>query len=294
LTVSLILSGQMTLEKPPYWGFFNSKGNLSFAMNISANDALRLIMEMFIHFRNQSKLMKFSKKNLSIFKLAGAAVLATTLIVGSAYKDSDAPAPRLTKVKVINGMFDNPSYVIKVNGKTLNSTPLAYRKSTEYTAIPASGQLLTVTEQGSNKVVLSSNLKIAAGTSASFYLVPQTANSKATGFIIPDDLSNIAPKKAKVRFVNLSPDSENLDLLVNGKTVKTATGIGFKEATSFVEIDPQQAATFEIRKSGTDQVLAKSAAVNIKEGQFTTLWSVGPPVKSKRGTTIALGVINNQ
>jgi hypothetical protein len=239
--------------------------------------------------------MKFSTKNLSIFKLTGAAILATTVIIGSAYKDDNPiTAAGTAKIKVINGIFDNPSYVIKVNGKTLNSAPLAYRKSTEYAAIPASAQVLTVTEQGSNKVVLSSNLKLAAGSSASFYLVPATASAKATSFIIPDDLSTIAAKKAKVRFVNLSPDSEDLDLLVNGKTVKTATGIGFKEATSFVEIDPLEAATFEIRKSGTNQVLAKSATVSVKEGQFTTLWSVGPPVKTKRGTEMALGVINNQ
>jgi len=239
--------------------------------------------------------MKFSKKNLSLFKLAGAAVLVTTVIIGSAYKNHNALPPlRQAKVKVINGIFDHPGYVIKVNGKELSAAPLAYRKSTEYTAIPASAQLLTVTEQGSNKVILSSKLKIAAGASASFYLVPETATSKATSLLIPDDLSTIAPKKAKVRFVNLSPDSEKLDLLVNGKTVKTATSVEFKEATSFVEIDPQQAATFEIRKTGTDQIVAKSATVNVKEGQFTTLWAVGPPVQTKRGTTIALGVINNQ
>jgi len=239
--------------------------------------------------------MKVSKNNFSFFKLAGVAVLVITLMIGSACKnDDDIPPLRQAKVKVINGIYDNPGYVIKVNGKILSSTPLAYRKSTAYTAIPASGQVLTATEQGTNNVVVSSKLKIAEGTSASFYLVPQTATSKATSFLIADDLNNVTANKAKVRFVNLSPDSENLDLLVNGKTVKTATGIGFKEATSFVEIDPVQGATFEIRKTGTDQILAKSAAVDVKEGQFTTLWSVGPPVQTKRGTQIALGVINNQ
>jgi hypothetical protein len=242
--------------------------------------------------------MKFSTKNLSLFKMAGAAVLVTTLIAVSSFRnDNGLLALRQANVKVINGIFNNPSYVIKVNGKAVSKTPLAYRKSTEYTAIPASGQVITVTEQGTNKVLLASKLKIAAGASASFYLVPQTATSKATSLLIPDDLTTIAPKKAKIRFVNLSPDAGSLDLLVNGKAVASTVGTEFKEFSDFVEIEPVAGATFALRETGTKNIVASNTNVSIAEGQFTTLWGVGTQTKvaeSSAASQLALGVIVNK
>lgn len=240
--------------------------------------------------------MKVSKNNFSIFKLAGAAVLAATLMIGSACKnDDDFPPLRQAKIKVINGIFDHPAYVIKVNGKELSNAALAYRKSTDYTAVPASTQIITVTEQGSSSVVLTSRLKVAAGTSASFYLVPQTAASKATGLLIPDDLSTIAEKKAKIRFVNLSPDAGKLDLLVNGKEVKSTNGTAFLKFTDFVEIEPVAGATLELRETGTQNIVATNTNVTVPEGQFTTLWGVGTKkVAASAASKLALGVIVNK
>ncbi|MCX2480995.1 DUF4397 domain-containing protein [Pedobacter sp. MC2016-15] len=242
--------------------------------------------------------MKFSKKNLSLLQLSAVALLVGTVIIGSSFRnDTDLLSLKQAKVKVINGIFNNPAYVIKVNGKVLSSTPLAYRKSTAYTAIPSGSQTLTVTEQGSKNVILSSKLNVTAGNSASFYLVPETSTSKATGLLIPDDLATIAPKKAKIRFVNLSPDAGSLDLLINGKAVASTVGTEFKEFSEFVEIEPVAGATFALRETGTKNIVATNKNVSVAEGQFTTLWGVGTKGKvaaQSAASQLALGVIVNK
>lgn len=240
--------------------------------------------------------MNFSKNNFPFFKLAGVAVLLTTVIIGSSWKHDDGfPPSRQAKVKVINGIFNRPGYVIKVNGKELNTAPLAYRKSTAYTEVPASNTALLVTEQSSKNVVISGKLNIAAGTNSSLYLVPASATSKATTLVIKDDLTTIAPGKAKIRFVNLSPDAEKLDLLLNGKSVASTTGTGFQKFSNFVEIAPVAGATFELRETGTTNIVASATNVSVAEGQFTTLWAVGTKARSASpDAKLALGVIVNK
>lgn len=238
--------------------------------------------------------MKFLKNKLSPVNLAGIAVLSVMLIISSCSDDDNHPgSEQQAKVKVINGIFDNPDYIVRVNGTALGSTALAYRKSTDYTTVPANNAELVVTEQSTSKVVLTSKLALADASTASVYLVPASASAAASTFVVQDDLGAVAAKKAKIRFVNVSPDAGSLDLLLNGQPVASSTGIAFKAASAFVEIDPVAGATFSLRQTGTDTIVASVPNVSVEEGQFTTLWAVGP-----KGVTasaqLALGVIVNK
>lgn len=241
--------------------------------------------------------MKFLKNKLSLFNLAGIAVLSAMLMISSCSDDDDNSGPeQQAKVKVINGIYDNPDYIIKVNGTDLSSTPLAYRKSTDYVSVSTNNPELVVTEQSSNKVVLTSKLAVAPGTNTSIYLEAASATEPAGSFQIDDDLTTVTAKKAKIRFVNVSPDGGSLDLLLNGQAVATsATGIAPKKASPFIEIDPVAGATFSLRQTGTDNILATVPNVNVEEGQFTTLWAVGTQsLSANPAAKLAVGVIVNK
>lgn len=236
--------------------------------------------------------MKILKNNVSFFNTMSVAMLSAALLISSCSKDHDSGQG--AKLKVINGVFDDPAYIVTVNGVALNNTALAFRTSTAYAPVPAGQANLVVTEQATGNVVSKSTFNLSANASASAYLAPQTSLAAKSVLVIQDDFTPPAANKAKVRFVNLSPDAGNLDLTLNGQPVPSGTGIGFKGFSPFVEVDPAASATFEIKQTSTGQVLATTPNVAIAAGKFVTLWAVGPPIKSSvSNTTLALGVINN-
>lgn len=236
--------------------------------------------------------MKILKNNVSFLNRMSVAALSAALLISSCSKDHNSD--QNAKLKVINGVFDDPAYTVSVNGTALSTTALDFRTSTAYTPVPAGTAELVVTEQATGKVVSKTPLNLAANASASAYLAPQTSLAAKSVLVIQDDFTPPAANKAKVRFVNLSPDAGNIDLFMNGQPVKSETGIGFKGFSPFVEVDPAAAATFEIRQAGTGTVLSTALNVNIAAGKFTTLWAVGPPVKSQlSNASLALGVISN-
>ena len=64
-----------------------------------------------------------------------------------------------------------------------------------------------------------------------------------------------------------------------------------------MEIEPVAGATFALRETGTKNIVASTTNVNVPEGQFTTLWGVGPQtrkVAESAAPQLALGVIVNK
>lgn len=236
--------------------------------------------------------MKILKNNVSFFSRMSVAALSAALLISSCSKDHNSD--QNAKLKVINGVFDDPAYTVSVNGTALSSTALDFRTSTAYTSIPSGASELVVTEQATGKVVSKTQLSTAANASVSAYLAPQTSSAAKSVLVIQDDFTPPAANKAKVRFVNLSPDAGSLDLTLNGQPVPSGTNIGFKGFSPFVEVDPSTAATLQIKQTGTGKVLATTANVAVAAGKFYTLWAVGPPVQSSvSNAALALGVINN-
>lgn len=92
--------------------------------------------------------------------------------------------------------------------------------------------------------------------------------------ILEDDLAKPVAGKAKIRFVNLSPDAGALSLAVSGSTADLTPSKPFKEASDFVAIDPADAVTFELKNStgGTEATLAD---IKIEEGKIYTFFAKG-------------------
>jgi len=241
--------------------------------------------------------MKVLKNKFSIFNLAGVAALSAVLFFSSCSDDDDNPSnpDQQTNVKVVNGVYDGTDLVVKLNGTQVGPKALAFKNSTDYTAVGAakSEVTLTVTEQSTNKEILASTLSIAPKANSSLYLVPQTATSAVSTLLITDDFTAPAAGKAKVRLVNLSPDAGSVDLFLNGKAVPSATGIAFKTASPFVEVDPATTANFELRQTGKDNVLVALPNAAVQAGEFTTLWAQGQRAVAT-APPLALGKIVNK
>lgn len=89
-----------------------------------------------------------------------------------------------------------------------------------------------------------------------------------------DNLSEPASGKAKIRFINLSPDAPSLSFGRSGEEPLIASDKEFKKYSDFTEIDAGETHTFGITThQGGD--LVHSFSLNLEEGGIYTIWAKG-------------------
>ncbi|MBC7565410.1 MAG: DUF4397 domain-containing protein [Pedobacter sp.] len=104
---------------------------------------------------------------------------------------------------------------------------------------------------------------------------------------LEDDLAKPANGKAKVRFVNLSPDAPALNLSITGKETDLVTNKLFKEYSTFTEMDAAEKVTFNVKNKDTGALETSIADVKVDAGGIYTIWVKG--LKSDTDST-KLGV----
>ncbi|MEJ0030212.1 MAG: DUF4397 domain-containing protein [Bacteroidota bacterium] len=78
--------------------------------------------------------------------------------------------------------------------------------------------------------------------------------NKVDLLVLNDDTSAPAAGKARVRFLNLSPDAPDVDLQFADTGAPVATNVSFKEPTTFTELDANKYA-FQVKTSSGGALL---------------------------------------
>lgn len=89
-----------------------------------------------------------------------------------------------------------------------------------------------------------------------------------------DDLGAPATGKAKIRFINLSPDAPSLDFGIRGEEALIGSDKAFEKYSDFVEVDAGEAYTFDIAAHESGD-LAHSFSLTLDEGGIYTIWAKG-------------------
>jgi hypothetical protein len=92
----------------------------------------------------------------------------------------------------------------------------------------------------------------------------------ASLLILDDNAEAPASGKAKIRFVNVSPDGNELELKVEGEPTSLTEAQAFKEATDFFEVDADTF-DFEIINTGNGTTELQLPGVELQEGWFYTI-----------------------
>lgn len=101
--------------------------------------------------------------------------------------------------------------------------------------------------------------------------------------MLEDNLEKPAAGKAKIRFVNLSPDGGALGLNVNGAATDLATNKAFKEFSTFEALDAAESATLNIKNATSGAVEATLTGVKLEDGKIYTVYAKG--LKANTGDT---------
>ncbi|PTS93615.1 hypothetical protein DBR11_25090 [Pedobacter sp. HMWF019] len=217
-----------------------------------------------------------SKNYAAALAKKGTILLCSVLLLAACKKDkaADPPVVKPSKLALVVSSPGAPELSFFANGtKVTTSKALNYNTVIDYMDLkPGTGEFSFRKKDATDVLA---KINYTAKTGVSYTLLVADKSPKAAVVLVEDDLSAPATDKAKVRFVNLSPETTVLDLYVAGKTEAALSKKAFKEASAFVNVDPAVELKFEIKENGKTDVLATLDKFKVEKGKIYTVWVKG-------------------
>ncbi|KQS37067.1 DUF4397 domain-containing protein [Pedobacter sp. Leaf194] len=234
--------------------------------------------------------MKTTLKNFKTTAKTIFALLAVTLFLSACKKDwGDSNSITVAGIGFVHASPGTGALDFIVDNQRANNREFKYTNDLGYFGAYPGTRLFGIAKKDSVKYLSTTNVNLQSGFFYSAFVIDVLPSPKI--LVIQDDLTAPATGKAKIRFINLSPDAPALDLAVEGNATALVTGKAYKETSPFISIDPAAAYTFQIKES--NNVTATLPATKIEAGKIYTLWAKG--LKSKTDSTkFGLSILTNK
>lgn len=234
--------------------------------------------------------MKTTLKNFSTTTKIILSLLAVTLFFSACKKDWENSEPiTVAGIGFVHASPGTGAIDFIVDRQRANNKDFTYTKDLGYYGAYPGTRLFGITKKDSIKYLATADVTLQSGLFYSAFVVDVLPSPKI--LVVQDDLTAPATGKAKIRFINLSPDAPALDLAVEGTSAALVAGKAYKEASAFISIDPSASYNFQIKESNA--ITATLPATKIEAGKIYTLWAKG--LKSKTDSTkFGLGILTNK
>ncbi len=206
----------------------------------------------------------------------GLAALLLIAVVGCSDDDDNGvnATSQTARVFITHASPDAPGVDIFVdNAPVAAVNDLKFPNATGYVELPAGSRniKLAVTNQGIGNAVLDQTLALTANTDYTVFAVDSV--SRLDLLVLVDDLTAPAAGKAHVRFVHLSPNAPEVDVVVTGGP-DLFTNRAFKTATAFTPVD---AGTYnlEVQLSSNGTVVLPLPNITLQDGKIYTVFAKG-------------------
>ena len=172
-------------------------------------------------------------------------VLPVLTVISCGKKDDPTPTPPPqpagAKVMYVHTCVSAGALKVSVNDTPLTSiTGLDYLANSGYVAVkPGSSQKSTFVIQNSKVPLTEITANLALNNNYSIFATGVVTSPSS--LVVFDDLTAPAAGTAKIRFINLSPDTLNESVYVGNSIIDS--NIVYKEATNFIQVN---AGTFNI------------------------------------------------
>ncbi|TKC12709.1 DUF4397 domain-containing protein [Pedobacter polaris] len=213
--------------------------------------------------------MKISLK----FKTIIAALFITLGLASCSKIDGDQTPIQISGLSLIHASPTIEKLDVYVDNTRANVEDFAFGAKIDYLNAYSGDRNLTVTKKGLTTKLTSKLLKLESGLGYSVFVVDKFETVDL--LMLQDNLAKPAAGKAKIRFVNLSPDAGALNLEVVGKTPDLIDNKAFKEYSEFVAIDPAEKVSFNIKNKTSGAVETTLVDIKIEDGKIYTLYAKG-------------------
>jgi hypothetical protein len=201
--------------------------------------------------------------------------------------DTDEPAVDPTPVAFVSlyhASPDAPDLRVIVDNQQISSYPLDYSEYTGYLRFRTGDRNLKFGPYGADNVVVDTTLSLTEGNLYSVFVVDEYDEARV--LVLTDNSDAPATGKAKVRFLNLSPDSEEVSLNAVGQEGALFSGQAFKEPSSFIEVDAKDY-DFQITTTDGEDNVISIPDTSLKPGWFYTIVVRGYETPPNGNTNVA-------
>ncbi|MBK0384173.1 DUF4397 domain-containing protein [Pedobacter sp. SD-b] len=236
--------------------------------------------------------IKISKKK---YLIHGLAAIALMFSLSSCLKNNnDNATPNIAALSVIHAAPGLQSFDFVINNQRVNSAPFNFSERLPYFNIYGGNRTFGIFKAGSADSIKTGNFLAESGKFYSIYVIGQATEPQF--LILKDSLTVPTVGKARVRFLNLSPDAPALSLSLKSTSNPSDSTLfsnqTYKSQSLFTEIDGGKTYSFTTR-SNSETAVATLDNVNIESGKIYTIWSKGLISSTNDTTKVGLKVQQN-
>ncbi|WP_410222041.1 DUF4397 domain-containing protein [Pedobacter sp.] len=212
--------------------------------------------------------------------LSGLKLFISAIVIGLSLtsclknKNSDYQPVQISGLSLINAVPSSTNLDVYVdNLKATNfSIDFSFGTKIDYLNAYSGKRKLDLTKQGVQTSLASTTITLDPQIAYSLFAVNKIETPEF--LLLKDDLTAPQSGKAKVRFVNLSPDLGIASIAINGSNTNLFSNMSFKQASDYTEITAGTSVTFDLKNSnGTVETQLSQA--QIEAGKIYTIYAKG-------------------
>ncbi len=197
------------------------------------------------------------------------------VISGCDVGDDDAPTfPDISYVGLYHASPDAPPLDVIMEQGRINYFPLRYAEYTNYLNFYAGERTMRVRPANASNVVLDTTFFFETAAAYSLFYVNEYTDIQA--LLVEDEEVALSLGEAAVRFIHLSPDSQELDLIrsVGDETTALAQGNAYLDATLFTIVE-SGVQSFQVNLTGSGEEVLSIPDVGLRSGGVYTIVARG-------------------
>jgi len=172
---------------------------------------------------------------------------------------------------VIQASPDAPTESLFLVPNQVNQSAFNYGDHLGYFNAYTGNRQVQLLGYGSSSLIASDTIHLAVNNTYSLFLA--STYTKPDFILLTDTIKQPSAGNATIRFVNVSSGSGSVDLLAN--TTALVNTEPYKGVSAFKAVSGNMQYNFEVRASGTTNVVASLDSINIKSGGVYTIWFHG-------------------
>jgi hypothetical protein len=205
---------------------------------------------------------------ISRSRLSSTLCCAALVFVLASCLDDDNNENQVVPVAYVSIYHESPNAPeldVSVDGRPVNR--LEFTDYTGYLNFYTGDRNFKINPFNASNTLVDTVYNFVDGGFYSLFIVNNVSNAET--LIVRDSASAPADGKAKVRFINLSPDAPALDV-IEGENTPLFSAQVFKDPSDFVEI-AAEVDSFAVQAAGTTDPLVSAKDLSLLPGRFYTI-----------------------
>lgn len=227
-------------------------------------------------------------KNNRLDKLISMICFVALVVVLSSCLDDDdnggmQPIP-VAYVSIYHASPDAPGMDVYVDERAVNR--LEFTDYTGYLNFYTGDRRFKINPFNATNALVDTTFKFEDGGFYSLFIVNNL--EKIEALTVRDTASTPESGKAKIRFINLSPDASALDVIFKDTTDPLFAEQAFKDPSDFIEVEAAKA-SLVLKASGSTEELVDLTDVDFRSGRFYTIIArgfVNPPAGNNNALSV--------